>query len=83
MGENRFATAPTIAYGAILFMCALACSLLARCLTRNHPRNAVLSRAIGKDRKGWLSIAFSLTGIALSWYAAWLGFLTYVAVATM
>jgi len=83
LGENHFETGPTIAYGFVLFMCAVAYSLLAKRLVSNHPKNATLARAIGEDRKGRLSIVLYLAGIVLSWFAAWAGFLAYAVVAIM
>jgi uncharacterized membrane protein len=83
MGENHFEMAPTAAYGFVLFMCAVAYSVLAGRLTSNHPKNSVLAEAIGDDRKGKLSIFVYLLGIALSWFVAWLGMAAYVAVAIM
>jgi hypothetical protein len=55
--------------------------LLARGLIANHPKNATLAEAIGEDHKGKLSCVLYLAGVALSWFAAWLGFLVYAAVA--
>ena len=83
MGENHFDTAPTAAYGVVLFMCAVAYALLVRGLVVNHEKNAALARAIGDDRKGKISIVLYLTGVALAWFAAWLGFLVYAGVAVM
>ncbi|TFW15605.1 DUF1211 domain-containing protein [Massilia arenosa] len=81
MGENHFDTLPVSAYGGVLLMCAIAYSILARRLVRHH--NTALQRAIGKDAKGWLSIAMYLLGIGLSWVQPWLGALVYAAVAAM
>jgi uncharacterized membrane protein len=83
MGENHFETGPTVAYGFVLFMCAVAYSLLVRRLVAHHDKNRILAEAIGDDRKGKLSIVLYLAGIALAWFAAWLGFLVYVGVAIM
>jgi uncharacterized membrane protein len=83
MGENHFETGPTAAYGFVLFMCAFAYSLLARRLVVNHDKNATLAAALGDDRKGKLSIALYLTGVALAFFAAWLGFLVYAGVAVL
>jgi uncharacterized membrane protein len=83
MGENHFETGPTMAYGFVLFMCAVAYSLLARGLVRNHDKNTTLAKAIGDDRKGKISIVLYLAGAALAWFAAWLGFLMYAGVAVM
>lgn len=82
-GENHFETAPTVAYGVVLFMCAAAYSLLVRTLVKHHDKNAKLAEAIGDDRKGKISIVFYLVGVVVSWFAAWLGFLVYVGVAIM
>ncbi len=82
-GENHFETAPTVAYGIVLFMCAMAYSLLVRRLIQHHDKNAKLAEAIGDDRKGKISLVLYLVGIAVSWFAAWLGFLVYVGVAIM
>ena len=82
-GENHFETGPTAAYGFVLFMCAVSYSLLVRGLVRNHDKNTTLAEAIGDDRKGKISIVLYLAGVALSWFAAWLGFLVYAAVAVM
>jgi uncharacterized membrane protein len=83
MGENHFETGPTAAYGVVLFMCAVAYSVLVRALVRKHEKNSMLAKAIGNDRKGKISIVFYLAGVALSLFAAWLGFLVYAGVAVM
>jgi uncharacterized membrane protein len=83
MGENHFETGPTAAYGFVLFMCATAYSLLARGLVEHHEKNAALAEALGKDFKGKISIVLYLAGVALAWFAAWLGFIVYAAVAVM
>ena len=81
MGENHFQTAPVAAYGVVLLMCAIAYALLARSLIAHHRENAALAEAIGKDRKGWMSIALYVTGICLSLLHPWLGFAAYISVA--
>ena len=83
MGENHFETGPTAAYGFVLFMCAVAYSLLVRAFVRGHEKNSMLARAIGNDRKGKISIVFYVVGVALSLFAAWLGLLVYAGVAIM
>ena len=83
MGENRFAAIPVAAYGVVLFMCAVAYTLLVRCLTSHHGQNRALAEAIGSDKKGRLSMALYLLGVALAFVHAWLGFAVYVIVALM
>jgi uncharacterized membrane protein len=81
MGENHFAAIPVAAYGVVLFMCAIAYTLLVRCLTNQQVGNKLLADAIGNDRKGWLSLVLYLLGVALAFLNAWLGFSLYVVVA--
>jgi uncharacterized membrane protein len=83
MGENHFATAPVALYGANLFVCAIAYTILTRSLTRHHAENQALVDAIGSDRKGWLSLAMYLLGIAAACIHPWLGFGIYVLVAAI
>jgi uncharacterized membrane protein len=83
MGENHFDTVPVAAYGAVLFMCSIAYSLLVRCLVAHRGKNVELEKAIGSDRKGNLSIVLYLAGIALSFVWSWLGFMAYIGVAIM
>ena len=83
MGENHFQTAPVAAYGVVLLMCAIAYSILAHSLIRRQRGNHALADAIGKDRKGRMSIALYGAGIGLALLQPWLGFALYIAVAVM
>lgn len=83
MGENHFQTAPVAAYGFVLLMCAVAYTILARRLVSNHRENQPLADAIGRDRKGWISIALYVAGIGLSLLQPWLGFAVYIVVAVI
>jgi uncharacterized membrane protein len=81
MGENHFATVPVAAYGVILFMCAVAYSVLVRYLISHHRENKALAEAIGSDKKGWLSLVLYLIGVGLAFVHPWLGFAVYIGVA--
>jgi uncharacterized membrane protein len=81
MGENHFATVPVAAYGVILFMCAVAYSVLVRYLISHHRENKALAEAIGSDKKGWLSLVLYLIGVGLAFVHPWLGFDVYIGVA--
>ena len=83
MGENHFTTLPVAAYGIVLFMCAIAYSVLVRSLTSQHGENKVLADAIGSDTKGNLSLVLYLVGVGLAFVHPWIGFAFYVAVALM
>jgi uncharacterized membrane protein len=81
MGENHFAQWPVIVYGIVLLMCAIAYYILAQLLTNLHGANSTLAEAIGKDRKGIISIVLYLLGICFSFYQSLIGFSFYVIVA--
>jgi uncharacterized membrane protein len=78
MGENHFAAVPLACYGFVLFMCSAAYLILAQCLSAN---NEALKNALGKDRKGKLSMLLYAVGIAVSCVAPMAGFSVYVLVA--
>ena len=81
MGENHFAQAPMALYGVVLFMAAISYTLLVRAILRVEGRNSLLGKAIGMDRKGNISLALYLIGIAASFLATWLAGALYIAVA--
>ncbi len=81
MGENHFTTWPVALYGFILFMNAVAYSILSKMLVRHHGRDSMLSRALGKDTKGKFSLALYFTAILLAFLSAWLSFAIYILVA--
>jgi uncharacterized membrane protein len=83
MGENHFGTLPVALYGFVLLMAGLAYTWLARCLVGEHGKDSTLAAAMGKDRKGLLSIVLYAVGIALAFVHPWLGFAVYIGVAVM
>ena len=81
MGENHLAAVPVALYGAVLLMCAVAFTLLARLMVRHEGKDSSLARAIGKDHKTMLSAAFNVAGIGLAFVNPWIAVACYVAVA--
>jgi uncharacterized membrane protein len=74
MGENHFAAAPTALYGVVLLMAALAYYILQHTIIATQGRDSVLRTAIGRDRKGKLSVVAYAIAIpaAFAWPAvAW------------
>jgi uncharacterized membrane protein len=63
-GENRFAPVPTVLYGVVLTMAALAYLLLQRAIIAAHGSDSTLHRAIGTDWKGQASFALYVVGVA-------------------
>jgi uncharacterized membrane protein len=81
MGENHFAPLPVAMYGVALWGAAVAYTILVKALIRLHGRDSTLARAIGLDRKGWLSLALYTSSIPAAWVSPWLAGAGYVSVA--
>jgi uncharacterized membrane protein len=81
MGENHFAPLPVALYGVVLLCAGVAFRILVVTLLRHHGRDSVLARAMGRDRKGKLSVVFYLVAIPLSAFSAWPAEALYVLVA--
>src|SRR6185436_2597985 len=56
MGENHMAAAPVGLYGGVLFMAALAFTLLSRLMIRHEGPDSRLAKAFGRDIKGAVSL---------------------------
>jgi uncharacterized membrane protein len=82
MGENHFSQWPVALYGIVLVMNAVAYSILAMVLVKQAGPESALATAIGKDRKGKLSIVVYILSVAVSFIspAISLGLYTLVAV---
>jgi uncharacterized membrane protein len=81
MGENEFASVPAAAFGTVALMCALSYTILSRALMDVHGKDSTIARAIGKDFKGWISIALYVTAILVSGFGGIISFGLYVIVA--
>jgi uncharacterized membrane protein len=66
LGENHLAAVPVAVYGGILFMCAVAFTILMTLLIRHEGPDSALAGAIGSDLKGKVSLALNAAGIALA-----------------
>ena len=66
MDENHFETLPVAAYGAVLIGAAVAYTILTRVLLRLHGHDSTLAKALGRDFKGWLSLAIYIVAISLA-----------------
>jgi uncharacterized membrane protein len=81
MGENAFAVVPVAAYGVVLFLAAVAYTLLVRALMSLHGADSVLATALGSDVKGKVSLALYAAAIPLSFVNRWIAVGLYVLVA--
>jgi uncharacterized membrane protein len=81
MGENSFGQFPTALYGLVLMMAGIAYWILERAIIANEGEESILAKAIGKDRKGVLSVVFYAVAITLALYNRWVAQAIYVVVA--
>jgi uncharacterized membrane protein len=66
VSESEFATLPTALYGCVLFLSAIAYTILVRVILACQPPDSMLARAIGTDRKGNLSLVLYAVAIPLN-----------------
>ena len=83
MGENHFGTVPVALYGAVLFMAAIAYTILVQVLIAVHGRDSTLAAAIGSDAKGYVSLVLYAAGIAVAFVNSYVGFAFYAVVAAI
>ena len=83
MGENHFAPLPVAAYGLVLLGAAMAYTVLVRALLRIHGKDSTLTRALGKDFKGHVSIVIYLVAVAMTFVHPWISCALYALVAAL
>ena len=83
MGENHFAPAPTAVYGVILVLAAIAYLLLQHAILRQEGPASMLAVAVGRDRKGKLSLLLYVLAIPVAFLRPWMAVTLYVAGAIM
>jgi len=83
LGPHLGETAPAAVYGVVLLGSAIAYSILTRALLVAQPPGSPLERAVGRDRKGNLSVIAYVVAIALSPIAPWFSLAIYFAVAAV
>ena len=83
MGENHFAAVPVAIYGLDLLACAIAYTILVRVIIAGHGPQSTLAKAVGGDRKGWISIAAYVAAIVASNFNPWISCGLYALVALL
>ncbi len=83
MGENHFAAIPSALYGVVLLAAAIAYWLLQQTIIAAQGKDSILRHAVGSDWKGKLSPLLYLVAILLTFVAAWVAQLIYLAVALL
>ncbi len=83
MGEHSLASWPVAAYGLILLFSAVAYFILTKTLIAQHQKDSLLTKSIGKDRKGTISVALYAISIPLAFVQPWVAYVCYVLVVIM
>ena len=81
MGENHFSYAPTAVYGGVRRMAALAFTLLVRTIVASQGARSSLRAAVGRDRKGKISLVLYSVAIGATYFDRWISIGLYVLVA--
>ena len=83
MGENHFAAMPTALYGVVLLMAAIAYWILQRAIIAAEGVHSLLAKAIGRDRKGNLSVLIYAAAIPIAFFSHRVAQACYVLVALL
>jgi uncharacterized membrane protein len=81
MGENHFTKWPVILYGIALFMASISYYILAQSLIKLHGKNSTLGIAIGKDKKGVISVVIYVVAIIAAFFNPAISLILYTCVA--
>ena len=83
MGDNHAATVPTIAYGLVLLLAAIAYFVLQATLLRAEGPGSRLAQALGRDVKGKASLVIYASAIVLALVNPVISVVLYVVVAAV
>ena len=83
MGENHFTTWPVVLYGVDLLACAIAYTFITIIAVRLHGPDSEIARAVGRDKKGNISILLYVISIPLAFYWPVLSCACFVTVAAI
>lgn len=81
MGENHFAAVPTAFYGGVFLMAAISYTILQSAIIANQGPGSRLKAAIGKDRKGVVSLVLYAIAIPLAFVHQVISDVIYIIVA--
>ena len=81
MGESGFAADPTALYGSVLMLSGIAYWILVRTIIAGEGEGSLVQKAIGKDRKGVISVVLYAVAIPCCFFAHWIANSIYILVA--
>jgi len=80
MGESHFAPVPTMLYGVVLLLAALAYWVLESAILRKEGAGSTLAAAIGSERKAKVSLVLNAAAIPLAFVRPWIAGVLYAVV---
>jgi uncharacterized membrane protein len=83
LGEVGVKTGPVAAYSIVLLGCAIAYTLLTISLLALHESGSQLAQAIGRDRKGKVSLLTYVLALAFAFVLPWVAIALIVGVAVI
>jgi TMEM175 potassium channel family protein len=83
MAESGYARGPVALYGVVLIGAALSYTILLRTLIRSQGRDSPLAAAVGRDRKGMVSLLAYAIAIGMAFVLPWVSLLLYIGVAIL
>ena len=83
LGEDHGSAAASTLYGVVLLLSAVSYYILQNVIVRTHGAGSALGRAIGRDRKGKLSLVLNAVAIPLASVSPGAAMTLYVTVALM
>jgi uncharacterized membrane protein len=78
VGDTHFASIPVATYGVIQLLAGIAYYLLSQALIARHGEDSPLARAVGRDYKGRLSIAFYVIAVIAAFVSPWISCAIFV-----
>ncbi|HEY5362952.1 MAG TPA: TMEM175 family protein [Aestuariivirga sp.] len=81
MGENHFSLWPVVTYGFNLLACAIAYSIMTAVVLDTHGRQSNIAKAIGRDRKGKISLVCYIAALILAFLSPMISCTLFLVVA--
>lgn len=83
MGENHFASLPVLLYSIVALMSGVAYYILSQVLIKIHGEDSLLAIAVGKDKKGIISVVLYLIAVGFACFYPIVSCTMFVGVAIM
>lgn len=83
MGENNFESLPVLLYAIVALMAGVAYYVLTIQLVKIHDADSTLTKAVGKDRKGFISLILYLMAVGFAYFYPIVSCAIFVGVAIM